>query len=192
MSLNYEPSSEPLRISVKQSGTSSVWLEAENVFAFQGVSIWALRAPKGTRVCVAHTRVPLGALRRSERAESTRCGCTRRSLTAIRKGTGLFCGSFLRKGGVFAYGGRIENLKDLTDPSTAKPPRRGLDSSRPLSCWLCCGEIQFPMVERTLMRSLDESEPEHRERTRQRGFHLEPFIISKLTSKRFTTHNYLY
>ena len=38
-----------------------------------------------------------------------------RSFTAIRKETGGFCGSFLLKGGVFAYAGLIQNLKDLQD-----------------------------------------------------------------------------
>ena len=36
-----------------------------------------------------------------------------RSFTAIRKDAGLYCGSRLRKGEVFAYVGRIHNLKDL-------------------------------------------------------------------------------
>ena len=36
-----------------------------------------------------------------------------RSFAAIRKEAGLFCGSFLRKGEVFAYVGRNQNLKDL-------------------------------------------------------------------------------
>jgi len=38
---------------------------------------------------------------------------SKRSFTAIRKEAGLFCGSFLRKGEVFAYAGRSQNLKDL-------------------------------------------------------------------------------
>ena len=38
-----------------------------------------------------------------------------RSFAAIRKEAWLFCGSFLRKGEVFAYGGFIPNLKDLKD-----------------------------------------------------------------------------
>jgi len=32
------------------------------------------------------------------------------------KDAGLFCGSFLRKGEVFAYVGRIQNLEDLKAP----------------------------------------------------------------------------
>ena len=36
-----------------------------------------------------------------------------RSFTALRKDAGLCCGSRLRKGAVFAYVGRIHNLKDL-------------------------------------------------------------------------------
>jgi len=36
-----------------------------------------------------------------------------RSYTAIRKEAGLFCGSFLRKGLVFACVGLIQTLKDL-------------------------------------------------------------------------------
>ena len=36
-----------------------------------------------------------------------------RSFAVIRKEAGLFCGSFLRKGKVFAYVGRIQHLKDL-------------------------------------------------------------------------------
>ena len=36
-----------------------------------------------------------------------------RSFTAIRKDAGLSCGSRLRKGEVFAYAGRNQNLKDL-------------------------------------------------------------------------------
>jgi len=35
------------------------------------------------------------------------------SCAAIRKQAGLFCGSFLRKGEVFAYFGLSKNLKDL-------------------------------------------------------------------------------
>ena len=38
-----------------------------------------------------------------------------RSFTAIRKDAGLCCGSRLRKGEVFAYVGRNQNLKDLED-----------------------------------------------------------------------------
>ena len=34
-------------------------------------------------------------------------------VAAIRKDTGLYCGSHLRKGGVFAYVGLSQNLKDL-------------------------------------------------------------------------------
>jgi hypothetical protein len=37
----------------------------------------------------------------------------RRSFTAIRKDAGLYCGSRLRSGEVFAYVGRNQNLKDL-------------------------------------------------------------------------------
>ena len=36
-----------------------------------------------------------------------------RSFTAIRKDAGLCCGPRLRKGKVFAYAGRNQNLKDL-------------------------------------------------------------------------------
>ena len=36
-----------------------------------------------------------------------------RSFTAIRKNAGLFCGSSLRKGEVFAFVENIQNLKDL-------------------------------------------------------------------------------
>ena len=45
-----------------------------------------------------------------------RCRCTAgslRSFTAIKKDAGLCCGSRLRKGEVFAYIGRNQNLKDL-------------------------------------------------------------------------------
>ena len=38
-----------------------------------------------------------------------------RSFTAIRKDAGLYCGSRLRSGEVFAYVGRNQNLKDLKD-----------------------------------------------------------------------------
>jgi len=37
-----------------------------------------------------------------------------RSFAALRQEAGLFCGSFLRKGEVFAYVGLIQNPKDLT------------------------------------------------------------------------------
>ena len=43
-----------------------------------------------------------------------------RSFTAIRKDAGLYCGSRLRKGEVFAYVGRNQNLKDLK--GRAPPP----------------------------------------------------------------------
>ena len=47
-----------------------------------------------------------------------------RSFAAIRKEAGLSCGSFLRKGEVFAYVGRIQNLKDVKDQiHTALSPR---------------------------------------------------------------------
>jgi len=36
-----------------------------------------------------------------------------RSFSAIRQEAGLFCGSFLRKGEVFVYVGRFQDLKDL-------------------------------------------------------------------------------
>ena len=36
-----------------------------------------------------------------------------KSFTAIRKDAGLYCGSRLRSGEVFAYVGSIQNLKDL-------------------------------------------------------------------------------
>ena len=38
---------------------------------------------------------------------------SKRSFTAIRKEAGLFCGSFLRKGEVFVFVGRNQNLQDL-------------------------------------------------------------------------------
>ena len=38
--------------------------------------------------------------------------------TAIREDAGLYCGSRLRKGEVFAHVGRNQNLKDLKDQST--------------------------------------------------------------------------
>ena len=38
---------------------------------------------------------------------------------AIRKGAGLFCGSFPRKGEAFAYVGLFQNLKDLKDEAFA-------------------------------------------------------------------------
>jgi hypothetical protein len=38
-----------------------------------------------------------------------------RSFTAIRKKARLVCGSFSRKGEMFAYGGRDKNLKDRKD-----------------------------------------------------------------------------
>jgi len=38
-----------------------------------------------------------------------------RSFTAIRKEVGIFCGSFLEKGEVFASVGLSQNLKDLKD-----------------------------------------------------------------------------
>jgi len=38
-----------------------------------------------------------------------------RSFTAIRKKARLFCGSFLRKGEVFAYVGLSQNFTDLKD-----------------------------------------------------------------------------
>jgi len=46
-----------------------------------------------------------------------------RSFAAIRKDAGLFCGSFLRKGEVFAYVGRIQNLKDPNDEDLLPSPK---------------------------------------------------------------------
>ena len=43
------------------------------------------------------------------------------SFAAIRKDTGLYCGSRLRKGEVFGYVGLSQNLKDLKDHSTRTP-----------------------------------------------------------------------
>ena len=40
-----------------------------------------------------------------------------KSFTTIRKDAGLYCGSRLRSGEVFAYVGSIQNLKDLKGPS---------------------------------------------------------------------------
>jgi len=40
------------------------------------------------------------------------------SFAAIRKESWLFCGSFLRKGEVVAYGGRIQNVKDPKAPKS--------------------------------------------------------------------------
>ena len=45
-----------------------------------------------------------------------------RSFAALRKEAGLFCGSLLRKGEVFAYVGRNQNLKDLK--ANSPPPFR--------------------------------------------------------------------
>ena len=52
-----------------------------------------------------------------------------RSFTAIRKKAGLFCGFFLRKGEVFAYVGRNQNLQVLQrylaykkTPTPLRPP----------------------------------------------------------------------
>ena len=42
-----------------------------------------------------------------------------RSFTAIRKDAGLYCGSRLRSGEMFAYVGRNQNLKDLKGPNGA-------------------------------------------------------------------------
>jgi hypothetical protein len=42
-----------------------------------------------------------------------------RSFAALRKEAGIFCGSFLRKGEVFAYVGRSQNLKDQKNKVTA-------------------------------------------------------------------------
>ena len=51
------------------------------------------------------------------------CGCHRgggrfriSEVPLWRKDAGLYCGSRLRKGEVFAYGGLPHNLKDLDDP----------------------------------------------------------------------------
>jgi len=47
----------------------------------------------------------------------------------IRKEAGLFCGSFLRKGEVFAYVGLTQNLKDLTvHPLDARREPSALES----------------------------------------------------------------
>ena len=42
-----------------------------------------------------------------------------RSFSEIRKEAGPFCGSFLPKGELFAYVGRIQNLKDLHNEQMA-------------------------------------------------------------------------
>ena len=50
----------------------------------------------------------------------------------IRKEAWLFCGSFLRKGGVFAYGGRNQNLNDQKISQwLQRLPRRACLRSRP-------------------------------------------------------------
>ena len=46
-----------------------------------------------------------------------------RSFTAIRKDAGLYCGSRLRSGEVFAYVGIIRNLKDLKTHANMRPTR---------------------------------------------------------------------
>ena len=50
-------------------------------------------------------------------------GRPRVGFTALRKDAGLCCGSHLRKGEVFAYVGRIHNLKDLKGRPTPGQPK---------------------------------------------------------------------
>jgi hypothetical protein len=44
-------------------------------------------------------------------------------VSALRKEAGLFCGSLLRKGEVFAYAGSIQNLKDLKERDAFLTPQ---------------------------------------------------------------------
>ena len=48
-----------------------------------------------------------------------------RSFTAIRKGAGLFCGSFLRKGQMFAQVGRSHGKVDVTLPGKGNSSSHG-------------------------------------------------------------------
>jgi hypothetical protein len=59
-----------------------------------------------------------------------------RSFTAIRKDAGLYCGSRLRSGEVFAYVDSIQNLKDRkkTDPNEARRARMRRGGSCVGSC----------------------------------------------------------
>ena len=65
-----------------------------------------------------HLKVTLQAL--AESLLQWRAGSLR-SFAAIRKEAGIFSGSFLWKGEVLAYNGRIQNLKDSKD--LPKPER---------------------------------------------------------------------
>ena len=52
-------------------------------------------------------------------------GVSSRSFAAIRKEPGLYCGSRLRKGEVFAYVGLSQNLKDLKETGLTQAERDG-------------------------------------------------------------------
>ena len=57
--------------------------------------------------------------------EATHTAGSSRSFTAIRKDTRLYCGSRQRSGEVFAYGGSIQNLKDLEKPTNRRVCEHG-------------------------------------------------------------------
>ena len=95
---------------------------------------WELEEPKGPK--------GLGGIGSSLKV--LKAGCGQRD-PAIRKDAGLYCGSRLRSGEVFAYVGRNQNLKDLKDPARAhvrgtylggSPPARHASRSHPKSCRL--------------------------------------------------------
>ena len=75
------------------------------------------KAPKHHRLTASHPHCTAGSSR---------------SFTAIRGDAGLCCGSRLRKGEVFAYVGRNQNLKDLQDRRKLKGACR----------WAVSGELK--------------------------------------------------
>jgi len=67
------------------------------------------------------------------------------SFTAIRKGAGLVCGSFLREGGVLAYVGLFQNLKDLKLPFGKDENKQGFPADHFYArarCWPVLGELK--------------------------------------------------
>ena len=91
-------------------------------YQYRGTPLTRKRTPLGT-----YCR-PLPRFLGGSNASRPACTCPPhgrgRSFAAIRKDTGLYCGSRLRKGEVFAYVGLSHNLKDLKGSKYTQDTRR--------------------------------------------------------------------
>ena len=105
-----EPSQDTFLGRIGGSGSNALRGRLAGPFDREGLELQAISPRQGLVACRAAAKTgccppPLPSAGSS------------RSFTAIRKDAGLYCGTRLRKGEVFAYVGLPQNLKDLKNVS---------------------------------------------------------------------------